>query len=124
MPLAIASARATQNYPHSSEGKGVRQALEGVGAVQPAVGHCRAERRLWYHRRGFCCADVCSPSVTSTPHVTVREQEGEGKEGDCGKGWGQGCIGRGGAPPSPLQGAQPTPSHCPPDAKCRAQWHL
>ena len=24
----------------------------------------------------------------------------------------------------PLQGAQPMPSHCPPDAKCRLQWHL
>ena len=26
--------------------------------------------------------------------------------------------------PPPLQGAQPMPSHCPPDAKCRLQWHL
>ena len=27
-------------------------------------------------------------------------------------------------PPSrPLQGAQPMPSHCPPDRKCRLQWH-
>ena len=24
----------------------------------------------------------------------------------------------------PLHGAQPMPSHCPPDAKCRLQWHL
>ena len=23
-----------------------------------------------------------------------------------------------------LQGAQPMPSHCPPDAKCQPQWHL
>ena len=30
------------------------------------------------------------------------------------------------APPSPrpLQGTQPTPSHCPPDGKCELQWHL
>ena len=27
-------------------------------------------------------------------------------------------------PPPRLQGAQPTPSHCPPDAKCRLQSHL
>ena len=27
-------------------------------------------------------------------------------------------------PPPPLQGAQPMPSHCPPDPKCQAQWHL
>ena len=27
-------------------------------------------------------------------------------------------------PPHPLQGAQPMPSHCPPDAKCQLQWHL
>ena len=25
---------------------------------------------------------------------------------------------------TPLQGPQPTPSHCLPDAKCEAQWHL
>ena len=33
----------------------------------------------------------------------------------------EGCIGRGGGT---FQGAQPMPSHCPPDAKCRLQWHL
>ena len=27
-------------------------------------------------------------------------------------------------PPPPLQGPQPTPSHCLPDAKCQPQWHL
>ena len=27
-------------------------------------------------------------------------------------------------PPPPLQGAQPMPSHCPPDANCQPQWHL
>ena len=26
--------------------------------------------------------------------------------------------------PLPLQGAQPVPSHCPPNAKCQPQWHL
>ena len=37
----------------------------------------------------------------------------------------QGCVGRGGGcPRPPLQGAQPRPSHCPPDAKCQPQWHL
>ena len=34
---------------------------------------------------------------------------------------GQGCVGRG---DPPLQGAQPTPSHRPPDAKCQRQRHL
>ena len=29
-----------------------------------------------------------------------------------------------GTPPLPLQGAQPMPSRCPSDAKCRLQWHL
>ena len=28
------------------------------------------------------------------------------------------------APPLPLQGAQPMPSRCPPDAKHQPQWHL
>ena len=27
-------------------------------------------------------------------------------------------------PPPPLEGAQPMPSHCVPDAKCQPQWHL
>ena len=36
----------------------------------------------------------------------------------------QGCIGRGGGTPPPLQGAQPMPNHCPPDARRRLQWHL
>ena len=27
-------------------------------------------------------------------------------------------------PPPPLQGAQPMPSHCLPDAKCQPQWHV
>ena len=45
----------------------------------------------------------------------------------------QGCIGRGGGtpcvthpapPPPPLEGAQPIPSRCLPDSKCRLQWHL
>ena len=35
----------------------------------------------------------------------------------------QGCIGRGIAPPH-LQGTQPMLSHCLPDAKCQARWHL
>ena len=26
--------------------------------------------------------------------------------------------------PPPLSGAQPTPSHYPPNAKCQLQWHL
>ena len=44
------------------------------------------------------------------------------------QGWGAGGGGRdalegGGAPlPPPLQGAQPMPSHCPPDAKYQLQW--
>ena len=37
----------------------------------------------------------------------------------------QGCIGRGGRyPPSRAPRAQPIPSHCPPDAKCRRQRHF
>ena len=50
------------------------------------------------------CAPPCAPRVP-TP---VRPQ---------------GCIGKAGHPP-PLQGAQPMPSHCPPNAKCQPQWHL
>ena len=36
----------------------------------------------------------------------------------------QGCIGRGRAPPPSLQGAQPIPSHCPPDSKGQLERHL
>ena len=39
-------------------------------------------------------------------------------------GVGQGCIGRGGGYPPPLQGAQPMPSHRLPDGKRQLQWHL
>ena len=31
---------------------------------------------------------------------------------------------KGGRYPHPLQGAQPMPSHCPPDGKGQLQWHL
>ena len=56
----------------------------------------------------------------------VRMGEGRGwTSKDPNAGLGQGCIGRGGeVPPPPLQGAQPMPSHCPPDAKCQPKWHL
>ena len=30
----------------------------------------------------------------------------------------------GGGTPRPLQGAQPMPSHCPPDTKCLPEWPL
>ena len=36
----------------------------------------------------------------------------------------EGMHWKGGGPPPPLQGAQPMPSHCPPDTKCQPQWHL
>ena len=37
--------------------------------------------------------------------------------------WHTALEGEGGLPP-PLQGAQPMPSHCTPDAKCQLAWHL
>ena len=36
----------------------------------------------------------------------------------------QGCIATGGRSPTPLEGAQPMPSHCLPDRNCQPQWHL
>ena len=53
-------------------------------------------------------------------------QHAKGRTGDC-PGPRKGTTTRrnvtqGGHPP--LQGAQPTPSHCPPHAKCQLQWHL
>ena len=41
-----------------------------------------------------------------------------GGGGGAGMHWTEGRL------PPPLQGAQPIPSHCPPDAKCQLQWHL
>ena len=35
-----------------------------------------------------------------------------------------GSRGLGGGGGGHFQGAQPTPSHCQPEAKCQAQWHL
>ena len=37
---------------------------------------------------------------------------------------GQGCIGKGGGGNPPIQGAQPMPSHRPPDGKRQLQWRL
>ena len=53
--------------------------------------------------------DWCVPSPRGRPSVHAHMQ---------------GCIGTGGSPLAPLQGAQPMPSHCLPDGKCQLQWHL
>ena len=39
--------------------------------ADPVACHCGAERRLWYHCRGFGSADVCWFSLASTPHVSI-----------------------------------------------------
>ena len=51
---------------------------------------------------------------------SLRREGGRGEGGSE-----QGCIGMGGGtPPFPLQGAQPMPSHCLPNAERQFQWHL
>ena len=42
----------------------------------------------------------------------------------CGTAKGRDALEGGEVDPTPLQGAQPMPSHCLPDAKCHLQWHL
>ena len=54
------------------------------------------------------------------PVGTVMAQGGGGGGGMAGMHWKGGVV----TPPSLLQGAQPAPSHCPPDGKCQPQWHL
>ena len=54
------------------------------------------------------------------PYVAQETDGGRGTSG-CQ----QTCIGEGERHlPPPLEGAQPMPSHCPPDANCQPQWHL
>ena len=64
---------------------------------------------------------------TDTPCIASSGQQGMPLRASWALlGWAAGsdALEGGGAPPPPLQGAQPMPSHCPPDAKCQAQWHL
>ena len=65
------------------------------------------------------------PAHTHTHRAHKRRAQPLPRRGFDGAPPGAGCIGRGAEPPPPpLQGAQPTPSPCPPDAKCQPQWHL
>ena len=43
----------------------------GSACPDPVACHCGAVRRLWYHCRGFCCADMCIFPVPCTQHVSV-----------------------------------------------------
>ena len=55
-------------------------------------------------------------------HETKDTQEGPGRGGSPPAG--MKIKASPSPPPPPLQGAQPMPSHCPPDAKCEPHWHL
>ena len=83
------------------------------GRRKGPCGGCRGRGLLW----GGCCEMGTVPGGCIGTAVHRRRRRGGGT---------QGCIGRGGGypPPATLQGAQPLPSHCPPDAKCQPQWCL
>ena len=64
--------------------------------------------------------DTCVPCVRVSAAAAVgglREGTGSGTEGGTGMHWRVPAL-------PPPQGAQPMPSHCPPDGKCQPQWHL
>ena len=64
------------------------------------------------------CAPA-APTKTKTKHCTGGQHpRARARGGLAGMQW------KGGGYPPPLQGAQPMPSDCPPDAKCQLQWHL
>ena len=121
------------HFPHFSNSKnpvsfvgevggGERGCLWGVGGVltasgdHPALPSCpgagASPSRCPHRALGCAVAQRALPAG-----APVRWRTGEsGRRG-------QGCIGRGGAPP-PLQSAQPMPSYCLFDGKCQPQWHL
>ena len=72
---------------------------------RPPVPHCGGGGLATPNRLG---AGPKIPTATATPAVPGR----------VGMHW------KGGRYAPPLQGAQPMPSHCPPDSKCQLQWHL
>ena len=70
------------------------------------------------HIRTLCGPERVLVVSTEPPDdLSCLTTPGVGRPGD---GLGRG----GGTPPPPLQGAQPTPSHCPPDAEYQLQGHL
>ena len=72
------------------------------------------------------CLGWSTMASPTTLHIGRPRGGGGGAalEGGGEGGWTQGCMGRGGEVAAPLQGAQPTPSHCLSDGKCQLQWHL
>ena len=108
-------------------GRGSRGGGEGVqgGGVPPprrnenqskSLGEVRGVRQT--EGRQEDCA-----WLWGRPSCTVWDPRLIGGYALCGWGGG-GWHWKGGRYPTPLQGAQPTPSPCPPDAKCPPQWHL
>ena len=94
----------------------------GMRPPRQRGGGGRAGAQAWHPLRP-------SRPLWRAPSTSSQSSEGpQGRAAGAGSGGdAQRCIGRGGGyprPPPPLQGAQPMPSHCPPDAKCQPQWHL
>ena len=58
------------------------------------------------------------------PHLSSPQYKPPPPWGAQGWGGGAGIQWKRGSPPASLEGTQPMPSHCPPDAKCQPQWHL
>ena len=93
--------------------------LSGLTAAQTA-GDPRTSPRRW--RQGGTAVPVCVGRARPGPGGGV---QGTGSGTVGGEGGGQGMHWKGGGTPAPpLHGAQPMPSHSPPDAKCQPQWHL
>ena len=116
-------------FPFLQWGGGVPERLprSKTGAVVATVrDHCgnslsalswirRRDARSWIvHRYGAGGGHrlfKAASALSSTGHFCCT----------VGKGWGAEKHWKGGRYTPPLHGAQPTPSHCPPDAKCQAQ---
>ena len=99
--------------------------------------HRPAPQRLEQTQEGLTAGNRVCGAGASVCARGQRDHKGVGRE-ECvaqevlwhgvtgrNKAQGQWGIGRGEVTPlPPLQGAQPMPSHCPPDAKCQLQWRL
>ena len=101
-----------------------------VCAGDPSVAHgatVMTEAVVGYRGQGLYAGGSPggAPTAYNTPSVRRCRADHRGVVWEASHEPTPGMHRKGGeVPPPPLQGAQPMPRHCPPDAKCRPQWHL
>ena len=126
--------RACVNARRGRGGGASQVGLQSIGGAPPVVaGACPPLRKV--HGRWINLCPTWPPLVMGLDEAIASCPQGVGAESKfcvpdtvylTGMHWKgrkppQGLVP---APPPPVQGAQPMPSHCLPEGKCRLQWHL